>query len=60
MSEERAFIENWWKRKFSMPNLPAGDDVIITGRLLGRDTVYVESVVPLIAEAAIQNSGTQH
>jgi hypothetical protein len=29
VNEERAFIENWWKRKFSMPNLPTGADVII-------------------------------
>jgi hypothetical protein len=29
VSEERAFVENWWKRKFSMPNLPTGDDVIM-------------------------------
>lgn len=38
----------------------AGDDVVITGRLLGRDTVYVESIVPLIAEAAIRSRRTQH
>jgi hypothetical protein len=29
VTEERAFIENWWQRKFSMPNLPTGDDVIM-------------------------------
>ena len=34
MSEERAFIENWWKRKFSMPNLPTGDDVIMVSHAL--------------------------
>ena len=34
MSEERAFIENWWQRKFSMPNLPTGDDVIMFAHAL--------------------------
>jgi hypothetical protein len=34
VSEERAFIENWWKRKFSMPNLPTGDDVIMVSHAL--------------------------
>lgn len=34
MSEERAFIENWWKRKFSMPNLPTGDDVIMVSHAI--------------------------
>ena len=34
MSEERAFIENWWKRKFSMPNLSTGDDVIMVSHAL--------------------------
>jgi hypothetical protein len=27
--DEKAFIENWWRRKFSMPNPPTGDDVIM-------------------------------
>ena len=34
VSEERAFIENWWKRKFSMPNLPTGEDVIMVSHAL--------------------------
>ncbi len=34
MSKERAFIENWWKRKFSMPNLSTGDDVIMVSHAL--------------------------
>jgi hypothetical protein len=34
VSEERAFIENWWKRKFSMPNLPTDDDVIMVSHVL--------------------------
>lgn len=34
MSEERAFIENWWQQKFSMPNLPTGDDVIMFSHAL--------------------------
>jgi hypothetical protein len=34
VSEERAFIENWWKRKFSMPNFPTGDDVIMVSHAL--------------------------
>ena len=34
MSKERAFIENWWQRKFSMPNLPTGDDVIMFAHAL--------------------------
>ena len=34
MTEERAFIENWWQRKFSMPNLPTGDDVIMFAHAL--------------------------
>jgi hypothetical protein len=34
VSEERAFIENWWQRKFSMPNLPAGDAVIMFAHAL--------------------------
>jgi hypothetical protein len=34
VSEERAFVENWWKRKFSRPNLPTGDDVIMFAHAL--------------------------
>ena len=34
MSEERAFIENWWQQKFSMPNPPTGDDVIMFSHAL--------------------------
>jgi hypothetical protein len=34
VTEERAFIEAWWQRKFSMPNLPTGDDVIMFAHAL--------------------------
>jgi hypothetical protein len=34
VTEERAFVENWWQRKFSMPNLPTGDDVIMFAHAL--------------------------
>jgi hypothetical protein len=34
VSEERAFVENWWTRKFSMPNLPTGNDVIMVSHAL--------------------------
>jgi hypothetical protein len=34
VSEERAFVENWWTRKFSMPNLPTCDDVIMVSHAL--------------------------
>jgi hypothetical protein len=34
VSEERAFVENWWKCKFSMPNLATGDDVIMVSHAL--------------------------
>jgi hypothetical protein len=34
VNEERAFIEKWWKRKFSMPNLPTGDDVIMVSHAI--------------------------
>jgi hypothetical protein len=34
VSEERAFIEKWWKRKFAMPNLPTADDVIMVSHAL--------------------------
>jgi hypothetical protein len=34
VSEERAFIENWWQRKFSMPNLATGDDVIMVSHAI--------------------------
>jgi hypothetical protein len=34
VSEEKAFIENWWQHKFSMPNLPTGDDVIMFSHAL--------------------------
>jgi hypothetical protein len=34
VNEERAFVENWWKCKFSMPNLATGDDVIMVSHAL--------------------------
>jgi hypothetical protein len=34
VSEEKAFVENWWTQKFSMPNLPTGDDVIMVSHAL--------------------------
>jgi hypothetical protein len=34
VSEEREFVENWWKCKFSMPNLATGDDVIMVSHAL--------------------------
>jgi hypothetical protein len=34
VSEERAFVDNWWKRKFSMPNLATDDDVIMVSHAL--------------------------
>jgi hypothetical protein len=34
VSEERAFVENWWKCKFSMPNLATDDDVIMVSHVL--------------------------
>jgi hypothetical protein len=34
VSKERAFVESWWKCKFSMPNLATGDDVIMVSHAL--------------------------
>src|SRR6266481_2157392 len=34
VSEKRAFNKNWWKRKFSMPNLPTVKDVIMVSHAI--------------------------
>jgi hypothetical protein len=34
VTEERAFVENWWKRKFSMPNPATDNDVIMVSHAL--------------------------
>ena len=43
MSEEKAFIEKWWKRKFAMPNQPTDDDVIMASHALELLEAFRES-----------------
>ena len=41
MTEERAFVEQWWQRKFSMTNFPRLDeDVIMFAHALELLTAY--------------------
>jgi|SRR5579862_876330 len=40
MTDERAFVENWWRRKFSMPNTPTDDDVIMFAHAIELLTAY--------------------
>jgi hypothetical protein len=40
VTEERAFIEQWWRRKFSMPNLPTDEDVIMFAHAIDLVTAY--------------------
>jgi hypothetical protein len=43
VTEERAFVENWWKRKFSMPNPATDDDVIMVSHALELLAAFCEA-----------------